>query len=78
MLPPKTKARGTSKTVYQGETNKSGMADNIWKEKRNSVFDEVKIIDREELWRIKPLKKAVHMVAYCGLLSRTSIEMNTI
>ena len=37
------------------------MADYIWKEKGNHLplWDEVKIIDREELWRIRGLKEAV-------------------
>ena len=38
--------------VSRGEIEKSGMADNKWKEKENHLplWDEVKIIDREEYW----------------------------
>ena len=41
------------KAVVQGKIEKSGMADHIWKEKRNHLplWDEVKIIDRDH-WRI--------------------------
>ena len=36
------------------------MADHIWKEKGNhlSLWDEVKIIDKEEHWKIRHLKAA--------------------
>ena len=56
------------------------MADHIWKEKRNHLplWDEVKIIDREEHWRIRRLKEAAHMLSYSDLLRRPCIEMNTI
>ena len=56
------------------------MADHIWKEKGNPlpVSDEVKIIDREEHWRIKRLKESVQLLGDSNLLSRPSIEMNTI
>ena len=57
------------------------MADNIWKEKGNNysfLWYEVKIIDREENSRIRRLKKAVYIVGHNYLLSRPSIEMNTI
>ena len=68
------------KAVVQGEIEKSGMADHIWKLKGNHLpsWDKVKIIDREEHWRIRRLKESVHMLCYSDLLSRPSIEMNTI
>ena len=51
-----------------------------WKEKGNHqlLLDEVKIINREEHWRIRHLKEAVNMLGSSDLLSRPSIEMNTI
>ena len=56
------------------------MADHIWKEKRNHqpLWDKVEIIDRDEHWRIRCLKESAHMLGYNDLLSRPSIEMNTI
>ena len=56
------------------------MADHIWKEKENHLplWNEVEIIDRVEHWKIKPLKESAHMFGYNDLLSRLSIEMNTI
>ena len=56
------------------------MADHIWKEKGNHLplWDEVKIIDREELWGMRHLKEATDMLGYSDLLSRPSVEMNTI
>ena len=59
---------------------KSGMADHIWKEKGNHLplWDNVKIIDREGHWKRRRLKEAAHMLGYVDLLSRPSIEMNTI
>ncbi len=58
------------------------MADPIWKEKEKgnhlSLWDEVEIIDRTEHWRIRRLKESAHMLGYNDLLSRPSIEMNTI
>ena len=66
--------------VVRGEFEKSGMADHIWKEKGNHLplWDEVEIIYREEHWRIRRLKESEHMLGYSDLLSRPSIEMNTI
>ena len=66
--------------VVWGEIEKSGMADHIWKEKgkHQPLLDEVKIIDREEYWRIRSLKESAHMLGYSDLLSGPSIEMNTI
>ena len=55
------------------------MADHIWKEKGNHLllWVEVEIIDREH-WRIRYLKESGHMLGCNELLSRPSIEMNTI
>ena len=39
---------------------------------------EVKIIDGEEHWRIRYFKESAHMLGNSDLLSRPSIEMNTI
>ena len=33
------------------------------------LWEEVKIIDKEEHWRIRHLKEAAHMLGYSGLLS---------
>ena len=68
------------KAVVRGEIEKSGMADHIWKEKGNylPLWDKVKIIDRDKHWRIRCLKESTHMLGYSDLLSRPSIEMNTI
>ena len=40
--------------------------------------DEVEIIDRAEHSRIRRLKESAHMVGYNDLLSRPSVEKNTI
>ena len=55
------------------------MADDIWKEKGNHLplWDKVEIIDRVD-WRIRRLKESAHMLGYNDLLSRPSIELNTI
>ena len=42
------------------------------------LWDEVEIIDRAEQWRIRRLKESAHLLSYNDLLSRPSIEMNTI
>ena len=68
------------KAVVRGEIEKSDMVDHIWKEKGNylPLWDEVEIIDRAEHWRIRRLKESAHMLGYNDLLSRPSIEINTI
>ena len=68
------------KAVLLGEIEKSGMADHIWKEKGNylPLWDKVEIIDRAGHWRIRRLKESAHMLGNNDLLSRPSIEMNTI
>ena len=55
------------------------MVDHIWKEKGNHLplWDEVEIIDRAEHWKIRRLKESACMLSYNDLLSRPSIEMNT-
>ena len=69
-----------SSTVVRGEIEKSGMADPIWKEKENHLplWYKVEIIDRAEHWRIRRLRESAHMLGYNDLLSRPSIELNTI
>ena len=56
------------------------MANHIWKKKgkHQLLWDEVKIIDREEHWRVRRLKESAHMSGYSDLLSSPSVEMNTI
>ena len=78
--PLKVRLEDHRKAVVRGEIKKSGMADHIWKEKGNHLplWDEVEIIDRGEHWRIRRLKESGHMVGCNDLLSRPSIELNTI
>ena len=45
---------------------------------RGSPVLKVEIIDGAEHWRIRRLKESAHMLGYNDLLSRPSIEMNTI
>ena len=56
------------------------MADSIWKEKGNYLllWDKVKLIDRDEHWRIRRLKESAYTLGYSDLLSISSIGMNTI
>ena len=54
------------------------MSINIQKGNHLPLWDEVKIIDREEHWRIKCLKESAHMLGFIDLLNRPSIEMNII
>ena len=78
--PLKIRLEQHQKAVIQGEIEKLSMADHIWKKKGTHLplWDEVKIIDREVHWRIRCLKESAHMLGYSDLLSRPSIEMNTI
>ena len=66
--------------VVWGEIEKSGMVDHIWKEKENHqlLWNKVEMIDRAEHWRIRRLKESAHILGYNDLLSRLSIEMDTI
>ena len=68
------------KAVVRGEIEKLGMADVICTEKENHLpfCNEVELIDRAEHWRIRRLKESAHMLGYNDLLSRPSIELNTI
>ena len=78
--PLKVRLEEHRKAVVWGEIKKSGMADHIWKEKGNHLllWVEVEIIDRTEHWRIRCLKESAHTFGYNDLLSRPSIELNTI
>ena len=42
------------------------------------LWDKVEIIDKVEHWRIRRLEESAHMLGYNDLLSRPSIELNTI
>ena len=66
--------------IFRGEIEKLGMADHIWKEKGNYLilWDKVEIIDWAKHWRVRCLKESAHMLGYNDLLSRPSIELNTI
>ena len=78
--PLKVRLEKHRKAVVRGEIQKLDMADHIWKEKGNRLplGDKVEIINRTEHWRIKRLKYSAHMLGYNDLLSRPSIELNTI
>ena len=78
--PRKVRLEEHRKAVGRGEIKKSGMAGHIWKEKGNRLplWDEVEIIDSVEHYRIRRIKESAHMLGYNDLLSRLSIEMNTI
>ena len=77
--PPPSSLLNYWKAVVQGEIEKSGLVDHIWKEKGTHLplWDKVEIIDRGEHWRIRRLKESAHMLGYNDL-SRPSIELNTI
>ena len=78
--PLKVRLEEHRKAVVRGEIEKLGMANHIWKEKGNhlSLWDKVEIIDRAEYWRIRRLKESAHILGYNDLLSRPTIELNTI
>ena len=78
--PLKVRLEEHRKAIVGVEIEKSGMADHIWMENGNhlSLWDKVEIIDRAEHWRIRHLKESSHMLGYNDLLSRPSIELNTI
>ena len=78
--PLKVRLKEHRKAIVRGEIEKSGLADHIWKKNGNSLplWDKVEIIDRAEHWRIRHLKESGHMLGYNDLLSRPSIELNTI
>ena len=78
--PLKVRLEEHRKAIVLGEIEKSGMADHIWKENGNHLplWDKVEIIDRAEHWRIRRLKESAHILGYNDLLSRPSIELNTI
>ena len=79
MPPTKSNAKRTVKSSITRWIEKSGMEDHIEKEEGNPLplWDEVKIIHREEHWRIRHLKWSAHMLGYSDLLSRPSIGINT-
>ena len=76
--PLKVRLEEHRKAVIWGEIEKSGMADPIKKEKGNHLplWDE--IIDKAEHWQIRCPKESAHILGYNDLMSRPSIEMNTI
>ena len=78
--PLKVRLEDHRKAIVRGEIEKSGMADHIWKETGNHLplLETVEIIDRTKLWRIRRLKESAYILGYNDLLSRPSIELNTI
>ena len=61
-------------TVRLEEYRKAGVCPEIEKGNYLALWDEVKIIDREEHWRIKCLKESAQTLGYSDLFSRSSIE----
>ncbi len=78
--PLKVRVEEHRKAVTTGETEKSGIAYHVWKEKgdHRPLWDEVKIINSEPHWKVRKLKETAHMLGHNNLLSRPSIELNTI
>ena len=78
--PLKVRLEEHREAVVRGEIEKSGMVDHIWKEKGNHLplRDKVEIIYKAEHSQIRRLKESAHMLDYNDLLSRPSIELNTI
>ena len=78
--PLKVRLEEHRKALVRGEIEKPGLADHKWKEKGNylPLWDKVEIIDRAEHWRIRRLKESALMLDYKDLLSRPTIELNTI
>ena len=78
--PLKVRVEEHRKAVTRGETDKSGIAYHVWKEKgdHRPLWDEVKIINSEPHWKVRKLKETAHMLGHNNLLSRPSIELNTI
>ena len=74
------KLEGHQTAVVRGEIEKSGMVHHIGEKNGNhlTLWDEVKIIDREEHWRIRRLKESAHLLGYSDLLSRPNVERNKI
>ena len=75
--PLKVRLEEHRKATVRGEIERS---DHIWRGNGNHVplWDKVEIIDRAEHWRIRHFKEPTHMLGYNDLLSRPSIELNTI
>lgn len=78
--PLKVRVDEHRRAVTRGETEKSGIAYHVWKEKgdHRPLWDEVKIINSEPHWKVRKLKETAHMLGHNNLLSRPSIELNTI
>ena len=78
--PLKVRLQEYQKAETRGEVEKSGVADYIWRNKGDhlSLWDQVEIIDKEYHWKIHKLKESAHMLGHKNLLSRPSIEINTI
>lgn len=67
-------------TVICGDIEKLGNVGHIWREKENqlSLWNKIKVIDKKEWWRVRWFKEAAHMLGNNILLSRPSIEFNSI
>ena len=77
---PKVRLQEHQKAVTRGEGDKSGVADHIWREKRDHrpLWDQVEIIDKKHYWKIRKLKESAHVLGHKNLLSPPSIKINTI
>ena len=77
--PLKVRLEEHKKAVIRGETNKSGVAEHIWKEKGNHMplWEKKQILDRESHWRVRRLKESAYMMCCDNILSRPSMAMET-
>lgn len=55
------------------------MADHVWREmgRHEPLWNEVKMLERDERWRVRRLIESAHMLSYEDLLSKPNIEINT-
>ena len=77
----KNKAKRISKKPYVEMKSKIGYSWTCMENKGETILpllDESKITEREEYWKIRCLKEAAQMLDYNDMLSKQSIEMNTI
>ena len=67
------------KATIRGEVEKSGMAEHAWSNgDHRPAWDETKIIGREQHWKIRKIKEAVHMALDANSISKPSAEISPI
>ena len=76
--PLNTRLEEHKKNCRLGETTKSGVANHVWDEQHTILWNETKIIGKEEHWQKRKFKEAVAMELKQNIFSQPSVTISQV